>query len=39
MGYVNVGMLGNLTREIPIAYGKGDRGEVDFVYSVVSQHY
>ena len=39
MGYVNVGMLGNLTREIPIAYGKGDRGEVDFVYSVVFTYY
>ena len=29
IGYLNLGMLGNLTREVPIAYGKKDIKEVE----------
>ena len=35
LGYLNLGFLTNLSREIPIAYGKNDKKEVEIIYSTV----
>jgi O-antigen/teichoic acid export membrane protein len=35
LSYLNLGFLTNITREVPIAYGKGDLKEVELVYSTV----
>lgn len=35
LSYLNLGFLTNITREVPIAYGRGDLDEVKTVYSTV----
>lgn len=35
LSYLNLGFLSNITREVPIAYGKNDLKEVDQIYSTV----
>jgi len=35
LSYLNLGFLSNITREVPIAYGRGDTDEVDDIYSTV----
>ena len=37
--YLNLGLLGNIPREVPIAYGKEDLGEVKTIYSTVFTNY
>ena len=39
LSYLNLGMLANLKREIPIAYGKNDFEEVKTVYQTIFTNY
>ncbi len=39
MGYANLGMLTNLTREVPMAYGRGDKVAATRIYGVVAFNY
>ena len=39
LSYVNLGMLANLMREVPMAYGRGDHAEVRRIYSTVLTNY
>lgn len=39
LSYLNLGLLGNIPREVPIAYGKKDLGEVKTIYSTVFTNY
>jgi O-antigen/teichoic acid export membrane protein len=39
IGFLNFGMLSNITREVPIAYGKNNIDEVKTVYNTVFTNY
>jgi O-antigen/teichoic acid export membrane protein len=39
LSYANLGMLGNLTREVPMAHGRGDHAEVARIYSTIGTNY
>lgn len=39
MSYLNLGMLANITREVPIAFGKNDIEEVKAIYSTIFTNY
>lgn len=36
LGYLNLGMLANITREVPLAHGRGDLDEVRTIYGTIS---
>lgn len=39
LGYLNLGMLSNITREVPLAHGRGDNQEVQTIYGTISSNY
>lgn len=39
LSYLNLGFLANITREVPIAYGKNDKRDVEKIYVTVFTNY
>ena len=39
IGYLNFGMLSNITREVPLAYGQGNTREVRTIYGTISANF
>ena len=39
LGYLNLGMLTNITREVPLAYGQGNTEEVRTIYGTISANF